>query len=147
MLATFFILVGCLACSSTLKMETAYVLPKCRLTFNRLYDIIAQTIKLFIISSERTSDPTSQIFDHLKLYIYRNVPSRGYLELKVVSFKGRIMLLLSHKGSIHSLFIVMRTTHFWIDFNFFVGIASECSRWSSSCCHCHSWSSPTTGNV
>jgi hypothetical protein len=66
------------------------------LTFNRLLGVISQKIELFIIPAERTSDSTRQIVDYLKLYIYRNVPLREYLAVKVVSLKGRIMFLLSH---------------------------------------------------
>jgi hypothetical protein len=46
-LATCFMLVSCLASSSTLKMEAICVPPKRRLTFNRLHGVISHKIGLF----------------------------------------------------------------------------------------------------
>jgi hypothetical protein len=57
LLATCFMLVSCLAYSSTWRW-TQHVLPKRGLTFNGLYNVISQKIGLFITTTVRISNPT-----------------------------------------------------------------------------------------
>jgi uncharacterized membrane protein len=60
LIAVCFMLVSCLAYSSTVKTE-AISASKCRLTFTRLHGVISQKTDIFIVTAVKTSNPKQVI--------------------------------------------------------------------------------------